>query len=445
MMKRHIQVSVLTRGASALIVVAGICASVSIGVMAQQAAHTEGPRLLLAAASPEASAKGGAQATNPDTVRAEMGKPLTTIQELLKAGKGQEALQRLKEVESFPNRNAYENYIIERMRGAAASLAGDADTAAKAFDAVIGSGRVAATEKHKIIEAVAGNFYRVKNYSKAAEWCARYFKEGGPEGTMRLLWVQSMYMAGDLDGAAREMLVDFQLLEKAGKNPPEDRLQLLASIYQRKKDAAGYASTVEKLLSLYPKKDYWAEAIYRVSTRQGFPDRLVMDVARLKMLTGNLRSANEYFEYAQMALTAGFSLEANRFLEQGFAEKLLGSGEEADRHRRLRAMVTKSVEEDRKGLQALKVEASAGKDGNAMLNVGYSLVLAGDSAEGIRLMEKGLSVKGVKRPEDAKLLYGTALVMAGQREKARSVFANVQGDGTGELAKLWAVYAAAAR
>jgi len=61
------------------------------------------------------------------------------------------------------------------------------------------------------------------------------------------------------------------------------------------------------------------------------------------------------------------------------------------------------------------------------------------------LMEKGLSVKGVKRPEDAKLLYGTALVMAGQREKARSVFASVQGDGTGELATLWAVYAAAAR
>ncbi|MEY3605783.1 MAG: hypothetical protein RIQ49_2815, partial [Pseudomonadota bacterium] len=175
-MKRHYQVSVYTRGASALLVFAGICASVPLGVMAQQAAHAEGPRLLLAAASPEAPPKGATQATNPDTVRAEMGKPLTTIQELLKAGKGQEALQRLKEVESFPNRNAYENYILERMRGAAASLAGDADTAAKAFDAVIGSGRVAAADKHKIIEAVAGNFYRVKNYIKAAEWCARYFK-----------------------------------------------------------------------------------------------------------------------------------------------------------------------------------------------------------------------------------------------------------------------------
>jgi len=254
-----------------------------------------------------------------------------------------------------------------------------------------------------------------------------------------------MYVAGDLDGAAREMIVDIELLEKANKTPPEDRLQLLASIYQRKKDAIGYASTVEKLLSFYPKKDYWAEAIYRVSTRQGFPDRLVMDVARLKMATANLVSANEYFEYAQIALTAGFSLEAQRFLEKGFTDKVLGHGDEADRHRRLRSMIAKSVEEDRKGLNALKQEASAGKDGNAMLNVGYSLVLAGDSADGIRLMEKGLTIKGIKRPDDAKLLYGAALLIAGQKDKARTVFSEIRGDGTGELAKLWMVHAAANR
>lgn len=436
---------VFTKHAGAAFLITSLCSTLCLEPKAQHVSTSDRSAVLLAASTPEATSKSATATPNTDSVRAEMGKPLQTIQDLLKAGKGSEALQRLKEVESFPNRNAYENYIIERMRGAAASLTGDADTAAKAFDAVIGSGRVVGADKYKIIEAVAGNFYRAKSYNKAAEWCARYFKEGGPEGNMRLLWVQSMYMAGDLEGAAREMLVDLQSIEKTGKNPPEDRLQLLANIYQRKKDSAGYASTVEKLLSFYPKKDYWAEAIYRVSTRQGFPDRLVMDVARLKMATGNLRSANEYFEYAQMALTAGFSLEANRFLEQGFAEKLLGSGDEADRHRRLRTMVAKSVEEDRRSLNALKSEASAGKDGNAMLNVGYSLVLAGDSAEGIRLMEKGISIKGIKRPEDAKLLYGTALIMAGQREKARSVFTSVQGDGTSELAKLWAVYASTGR
>ena len=400
---------------------------------------------LIAAAPSEATQKGNAATANPDTVRPEMAKPMQAIQDLIRASKGSEALQKFKELDSFANRNAYENYIIERLRGAAASLAGEADTAAKAFDAVLASGRVTGADKLKIIEAVAGGYYRSKNYMKTAEWCARYFKEGGAEGNMRLLWVQSMYFAGDLDGAAREMLVDFQLLEKAGKQPPEDRLQLLASIYQRKKDPAGYAATVEKLLRFYPKKDYWAEAIYRVSTRPGFPDRLSMDVARLKMATGNLRTANEYFEYAQMSLTAGFSFEAHRFIEQGFAEKLLGNGEEADRHRRLKALVSKSVEEDRKSLTGIKQEAAAGKDGNAMVNVGYSLVLAGESAEGLRLMEKGLAVKGIKRPEDAKLLYGAALVFAGQKEKARNAFSAVQGDGTGELARLWTVYTESAR
>lgn len=403
------------------------------------------PAITLAAAPTDSAPKGSAPAASAEAVRAEMAKPMQAIQELLKAGRGQEALQRLKELDAFANRNAYENYIIERLRGAAASLAGDADTSAKSFDAVLASGRVAAAERFKIIEAVAGAYYRSKNYPKTAEWCARYFKEGGPDANMRLLWVQSMFMAGDLDGAARELLVDFQLLEKTGKVPPEDRLQLLANIYQRKKDPAGYAATVEKLLRFYPKKDYWAEAIYRVSTRSGFPDRLTMDVARLKLATGNLRTANEYFEYAQMALTAGFSLEASRFIEQGFTEKLLGSGDEADRHRRLKALITKSVEEDRKALLGIRQEAAAGRDGNAMVNVGYSLVLAGEASEGLRLMEKGLAIKGIRRPEDARLLYGTALILAGQREKARAAFTSIQGDGTGELAKLWAVYAEAPR
>jgi hypothetical protein len=403
------------------------------------------PLAQLASAASDSNAKASRSSSNPDTVRPEMAKPLQLIQELLKAGKGQDALQKLKELDVFANRTAYENYIIDHLRGSAASLSGDADTAAKSFEAVIASGRIPAAQKMKIIEAIAANFYRAKNYSKTAEWCARYFKEGGLESSMRSLWIQSMYMAGDLDGAAREMIVDIELLEKANKTPPEDRLQLLASIYQRKKDAIGYASTVEKLLSFYPKKDYWAEAIYRVSTRQGFPDRLVMDVARLKMATANLVSANEYFEYAQIALTAGFSLEAQRFLEKGFTDKVLGHGDEADRHRRLRSMIAKSVEEDRKGLNALKQEASAGKDGNAMLNVGYSLVLAGDSADGIRLMEKGLTIKGIKRPDDAKLLYGAALLIAGQKDKARTVFSEIRGDGTGELAKLWMVHAAANR
>ena len=390
----------------------------------------------------------GSSAGSPaaDAVRPELGKPLQAVQELLKANKGQEALARLRDVENLvppANRSPYESYIIERLRGSAASMVGDAELAAKSFEAVISSGRLAVADKLKVTEAVAGNFYRAKNFAKAADWYARYFKEGGSEANTRQLWIQSMFQAGDLDGAARELLGEIQGAEKLGKAPPEERLQFLAGIYQRKKDAAGYAAMVDKLLAYYPKKEYWAEALYRATSRPGFPDRLSMDLGRLKLATGNLRTAAEYFEYAQMALAAGFSLEANRFLEQGFSTNQLGVGDEGDRHRRLRALVLKSVEEDLKALPTLKQEAAAGKDGNAMINVGYSVVLSGKHDEGLKLMERGLAQKAIKRPEDARLLYGSALLFAGQREKARTTFSGVQGEGVSDLARLWALHALA--
>jgi len=116
----------------------------------------------------QAQADGAAAAGQAaDAVRPELGKPLQAVQDLLKAGKGQDALTRLREVETVApaaSRSPYESYIIERLRGAAATLSGDAELAARAFDAVLASGRLPAGERTKVIEAVAGNFYRARNF-----------------------------------------------------------------------------------------------------------------------------------------------------------------------------------------------------------------------------------------------------------------------------------------
>jgi hypothetical protein len=53
-----------------------------------------------------------------------------------------EALAKVREAEAAGARNANETYLIERMRLAAASGAGDAETAARSYDALSGSGRI---------------------------------------------------------------------------------------------------------------------------------------------------------------------------------------------------------------------------------------------------------------------------------------------------------------
>ena len=67
---------------------------------------------------------------------------------------------------------------------------------------------------------------------------------------------------------------------------------------------------IPKLVAYYPKRDYWLNVLQTVMSRPGFNERLAIDVARLKLETGTLRSAQEYLDFAQLALIEGFPAEA---------------------------------------------------------------------------------------------------------------------------------------
>src|SRR5881394_871259 len=97
----------------------------------------------------------GSASMAQETVRPEVGKPLQAAQELIKSGRYREALAKVRDAEAAGARNANETYLIERMRLAAASGAGDADTAARSYEALSGSGRIPGPEKLRMIESIA--------------------------------------------------------------------------------------------------------------------------------------------------------------------------------------------------------------------------------------------------------------------------------------------------
>jgi hypothetical protein len=143
---------------------------------------------------------------------------------------------------------------------------------------------------------------------------------------------------------------------------------------------------------------------------------------------------------AQLALQAGYPVEARKIVDEGYAQNLLGQGTaaEVDRHKRLRDLVIRQLAEDQKNLGRDETQANSAKDGVALVNVGYNLVLNGQHDKGLALMEKGLVKGGLKRPEDAKLHLAHAYLLAGQKAKAAQSFKAVQGsDGSADLARLW--------
>src|SRR6476660_4083961 len=113
-------------------------------------------RAVVAAALFAAGLAVGGGAIAQESLRPEVGKPLQAAQEMIKAGRYREALGKVREAEAAGARNANETYLIERMRLAAASGAGDAETAAHSFEALSGSGRIQPADKLRMMESIAG-------------------------------------------------------------------------------------------------------------------------------------------------------------------------------------------------------------------------------------------------------------------------------------------------
>jgi len=382
------------------------------------------------------------EAPKPNTIRPEIAAPVKAAEELMAAKKFPEALAKLREADGVADRTAWENYVIERLRGIAAANAGDMPASLKSFEAVVASGFAPPAEQIKLIEGLARMYFRTADYPKASFWASRYLKDGGTDPQMRLLRARSLYLAGEFAPAATELrsLVDAD--EKKGVPSPLEQLQLLGTCYVKLNDNAGYSFVLEKLLTYYPKKEYWADAIRRVETRPGFADSLGLDVLRLQEATGNLTSVEQYSMMTQLLLKSSYPAEAKRIVDQGFASGVLGAGPDADFHRQLRDTATKQVLEDEKMLAQNAKDASAAKDGHPMVIVGYALVSAGQFDKGLALMEQGIQKGVAVRPEDAKLHLAIAYLAAGQKAKAIAAFKAVQGaDGTADLARLWLIHA----
>ncbi|WP_395699184.1 tetratricopeptide repeat protein [Aquabacterium sp.] len=392
----------------------------------------------LAAAAMLAVAIGAAQA---QAVRPEVGKPLQQASELLRAGKAKEALAKVREADAVGGKTAAEQTMIERMRGAAAQRAGDTATAIQAFEALFP--KLSGADAAQVAEQLAFAFSQQKDWPRTSQWAQKAQSLGSTSPQLKQLLAYVQSQSGDYSAIAREAAAAVSAAEQAGRRPEEGDLLRLADAQQRTGNAAGQTATLDKLLTYYPKKEYWSIFLGRLPRKSGFSDRFSLDVMRLKLATGNLSKTEEFMEMAQLSLQAGYPAEGKAIIEKGFASGALGQGPEAERHKRLRDLAIKQEGESKASIEQRAKDAATAKDGNDLVQIGYAYVTMGQADKGIPLIEQGIAKGGLKRPEDAKLRLGLALLQGGKaKAKAVQTLRSVQGnDGGADLGRLWALYA----
>ncbi|MBL0088022.1 MAG: hypothetical protein IPP87_22300 [Ideonella sp.] len=382
---------------------------------------------------------GGVVSAQAQALRPEVGKPLQQASELLRAGKAREAMAKVREAEGAGNKSGAEQLMIDRMKGAAAQRAGDNGAAIQAFEAVFP--RVSGGEAAQVAESLAFAYSQAKDWGKTSQWIQKAQSLGGGSAQLKQLQAYVQGQSGDYSAIARDAAAAVSNAEQGGRRPEEGDLLRLADAQARTGNTAGQAATLEKLIAYYPKKDYWGIYLARLQRKSGFSDRFALEIMRLKLATGLITKTEEFMEMSQLALQAGYPAEGKDIVDKGFAAGALGTGAEAERHKRLRDLAYKQEADGKLSIDGRATAAAALKEGNDLVQIGYAYVTMGQGDKGIGLIEQGIAKGGLKRPEDAKLRLGVAMLKSGKaKAKAVQMLRSVQGtDGAADLGRVWAL------
>ena len=374
-------------------------------------------------------------------IRAEVGKPLQQAGELLKAGKAREALVKAREADAVAGKTPAEQLMIDRMKGAAAQRAGDNTAAIAAFESAMASGRLSGPEQAQIAESLAYAYSQQKNWAKTTEWANKARAAGGNTASLNQLMAYVQSQSGDYAQIFKDAQAQVHAAEQAGRRPAEDDLLRLADAAKRLNNNAAYSHALDQLVMHYPKKDYWNAHLASLQRKPGFADRLGLDVMRLKLANGLITKTDDFMEMAQLALQAGFPVEAKSIVDKGYAAGALGTGDQAERHKRLKDLVLKQQADSAAGIAQAAAEAVTQKEGNDLVKVGTVYASMGQTDKAVELIEKGIAKGALKRPDDAKLRLALAMAQSPKtRAKGVQMLRSVAGtDGTADVARLYAV------
>lgn len=385
------------------------------------------------------AAAGWLTAASAQGVRPEVGKPLQQAGDFLKAGKAKEALAKVREAEGVSGITPAERQTIDGMKAAAAQRANDYATAIQALESL--AGRASGAQLGQYAEQLASAYAQQRNNGKATEWINKAIAAGNNSASVKQMQSYLQNNSGDYNAIARDAGAAVASAEQGGRRPEEADLLRLADAQNRTNNLAGYGSTLEKLLAYYPKKDYWNLYLGRLPRKNGFGDRFLIDVLRLRLASGTLTKTEDYMELAQLAMQQGLPSEATRVVDQGYKSGVLGTGAEAARHQRLRDLAIKEETELKGKLAGLATEAAAFKEGDGLVRVGTSYVAFGEVDRGIDLIQQGIKKGNLKRAEDAKLRLGLAQLQSPKTKAAGTqTLRSVKGtDGVADIARLWLI------
>jgi tetratricopeptide (TPR) repeat protein len=373
-----------------------------------------------------------ALAQGTPTVSKTFAKPLKEAQDAMKARKYDAAMAKLKEIQGMSGKSAYDEHLMHEMMGFLYFRANDFTAAARELEPGLNSGFLKPAEVPRRVKDLAVIHLRLKNSPKAIEFGQRAIKGGFADDTTYTVMEQAYYLKGNQKETMRFVNEYIDQQVKAGKTPKERSLQTLMQACTALNDNACQTRAMERLVSYYPKGDYWQnllDSLFKEVKETG-TEATQLQLYRLAVEVNVLKDPEDYNEMAQLAMEQGAPGEAVRILEKGFASNVFADQRSKDKNTRLLAAAK------------LAKEASSDTTGNKDIALGMAHLSYQQYPQAVEAIQKGIKKGSLTDPAQAQLLLGIAQLKAANKDEAVKAFRAVKGDDKlKQLADLWTLHA----
>jgi tetratricopeptide (TPR) repeat protein len=387
-----------------------------------------------------------AACSNP-RISKQIAKQMSAAQDAMKAKKWQESLNKMKEAEAVPGgKSAFDLFTMSQFRGYIyASTRQEAD-AARELESQLNSPCMPEAKKPDALKNLVGLYTALKNYPKAIEYGNRALKASPSDLEIKVAVAQAYYQSGNNKDAVRLMN---EVLESSGR-PKENQLLLIQAACHKVGDNACETRVFEKLVLNYPKTEYWSNLMDALRHDENKNDVQQLNVFRLSNQVNVMKRADEFKEYAQLAIDENLACEAQSVLEQGFTKKAFVEKRDIDVNTRLLNTAKTKCVAEKAAVAAAENAANQAQTGDEFVKSGAQQLVAGNAAKAAEDIQKGIT-KGslaksdrfeAQRNDEAYILLGIAHLKNNNKPEAAKAFRQVKRDPTmTRIAKLWALNA----
>jgi len=228
------------------------------------------------------------------------------------------------------------------------------------------------------------------------------------------LQVQSLTEAQRLAKARRPA----EIAIKQSKKPKENWLRLLGSIYFAQKEYKRLAKTLEVLITLYPKAEYYTQLSGAYS--ESGEELKSLAVLQLAYMQGMMKKPSQVKHLAQTYLYHQIPYQAGQVLEKGIADGLLEEDEDILGLLGEAWLISRETE---KAYAPLERSAALASDGSTYMRLGQAYLNKQKWAEADAAFGNALQKGGLKKAGITHLLRGLARMYQSKWQAARSSFA----------------------